>query len=213
MAVTCRNIIKGALQKLGVASNAMPITSDQADDGLGSLQSMYQELVSGGAFGRLNDVVVLDTTYSANEFERVACQNVLGVTVTLPDIITTEPTTSYPGAGTADYGFRSSTPLLPRPPIDGSVIQVTDLYSDFSELFIFDSHSQRWVLIEGLALTDEAPLSTRYREGITCKLAAILAPDYSRPVPASVVAGVTAFHSALSGKRDSAVRNIQMPYF
>lgn len=221
---TCRDLIKRSLRKLGAIAAGQEPTADMATDALVSLQSLYLELIGQGVFGRQFDITITDATYTANEQERILCDNLSGVTITLPDQITAPPWwcgygdgywSGYGGWWGPDYGVGwLSNCVYPRPPRDGALVTLTDLLSDFSQNYIYDSQIGRWTLIQGLTLNSDAPFYARYQEGIACKLAEILSPEYpALPLNPQVLKGANQFNSAISHRWDAPRTAVAVPFF
>jgi len=222
MAVTVRQIVRGALKKLGVLAIGREPTAAEAQDALEALQGLYRELVGLGVFGRLVDVLVKTDTYNAREQERVVCDLQGGVTVTLPETITqsllvSQPyyrSYSDPWATDWDYGHGGFSPEpLPRPPRDGACIVIADVYSDCEEYYVYDANRAYWVRLDGLTLDTQAPLSGRYQNGLTAVLAMRLAAPFGVE-PSPVLQGeANAFRYSISMKNDRSRRETVAEYF
>lgn len=154
---TCDELVRGAFRRAGISLDLAEVRPREMDRGLQVLQDIYLELVAGGAFGRFNDVAV-DGNYEAEEQDRILVTTVDAVTVILPETVTPEDGEE-------------------RPPLDGSVVMVTDVASTIRETYIYDAAYAAWTLIEGLALSGFAPLSIRYRSGLEAKLAVRLSEE------------------------------------
>ena len=216
---TCRNVIKGALKKLGALAMGREPTAAQSEDALEVLQSLYRELAGQGVFGRLQDVLVTTATYTAREQERVVCDSLSGQTITLPETITQDLLDSAPydtcGPGYSDYGWGHPVyDVLPRPPRDGAMIVVADIRSDFEKTYLYDANRAYWVLIDGMTLDTEAPLTGRFDNGIKAKLALRLWTHYSKdPASEQIQSEVNTFHYLISMKGDRQSRPVQAEYF
>jgi hypothetical protein len=154
---TCDELVKGAFRRAGISRDLDEVRPREMDRGLQVLQEIYLELVAGGAFGRFNDVAV-DDDYTAEEQDRILVTTEDAVTVTLPETVTPEDGEE-------------------RPPLDGSVVMVTDVASTTRATYIYDAAYAAWTLIEGLTLSGFAPLSIRYRSGLEAKLAVRLSEE------------------------------------
>lgn len=163
---TCSELVKGAFRRAGISRDLDEVRPREMDRGLQVLQDVYLELVAGGAFGRFNDVLV-DDDYAAEEQNRILVTTEAAVTVTLPE--------------TVDDDLVGD-----RPPLDGSVIMVTDVASTTRATYIYDAAYAAWTLIEGLAIGDFAPLSVRYRSGLEAKLAVRLSEENGMAVTAEL---------------------------
>lgn len=223
MSITCRDLINRSLRKLFVVASGRNATGSQAQDALDALLSLYKEFVGQGVFGRLNPVIITATTYSARENERVVCNNAAGVTVTLPDTITVNLLRENPyyvsyddigsTAGGYDYGRGYPTEVIPRPPRDGSVITVTDMFSTLDLTWIYDAPPARWISIDNLGLSDNAPLTGRYANGLAAILAVRLASEYAVTPTQFVVSEANLGRSQLSSRYDRQYRPVVASYF
>lgn len=223
MSITCRDLTKRSLRKLFVLASGREPTGSQAQDALDALLSIYKEFVGQGVFGRLNPVIITASTYSARENERVVCNNASGVTVTLPDTITldllreTPYYLSYDDLGTTasgyDYGRGYPTEVIPRPPRDGAIITVTDLFSTLDLTWIYDGPGARWISIDSLTLSDIAPLTGRYANGLAAILAVRLAPEWSVTPSPLVLSEANSGRSMLSARYDRQYRPVVASYF
>jgi hypothetical protein len=212
--IVIRDIVKGAMKKLSVLPMGRDPTAAQGEDALLQLQDLYRELVGLGVFGRLNDVLVQTDTYDANENERVVCDNPTGVTVALPEIITSNGSNALPPYDpcACDYG-RGSCETLPRPPRDGTAIVVVDVFSDCEEYYVYDANRAFWVRLDGLTLDDKAPLANRYANGLMAKLALRLASSFGRQPTPLLIGEVNSFHYEISHKADRSRRPVVAEYF
>lgn len=154
---TCEALIKGAYLRAGVTRDIDEVRPRQMDRGLQVLQDVYLGLVGSGGFGRFKDVNVA-ADYTAYEQDRILVTTEDAVTVTLPE------TTDDPDEGI-------------RPPRDGSVVMVTDVYSADRSTYVYDAAGALWTGIEALTLTDTAPLAIRYRAGLEARLAVRLSEE------------------------------------
>lgn len=150
MTHTCRDVINLALKKLGVLRSAGQATTSDAADALASLQSWYKELITQGAFGRVRSVIAT-TDVEAKVGQHIANTSATPITVTLP----------VEGPW---WWYEATTPR------DLSVVVSTDL-TDTRLTHIYDAQIQRWVDVETLSMTDEAPLSSRGYDGLASVLA------------------------------------------
>lgn len=220
MPITVRTIVKGAMKKLGVLPIGREPTSPQAQDALEALQALYRELVGQGVFGRLYDVLVTTATYSAREQERVVCDLVSGVTVTLPETITQSLIDSAPyrcftyDVNAPDYGRGCwSSEVFPRPPRDGACIVVADVNSSLEKYYLYDANRAYWVLLDSLTLDSTAPLSARYQNGLEAVLSERLADPFGVDVPKQATAQANTFRHSISMKLDRSRRPVIAEYF
>lgn len=207
MAVTCRTIIQRALSKLGVLRVGGEPSAAEAAEGLSVLESMFQEWVNAGTFGRIWPVNV----GSAATFD--AGGNV-HYSVTTPEAVMIELPATMPWNGCwfwrpeRDYGWG-----LPawegwgvNVPQDLTVVSITDQYGFGRATYIYDGPVQRWVKLEGLTLDDEAPLSARNSDGLASVLAIRLSDVYGESPQPATIGAASRFRIALvtnHGKPDT----------
>lgn len=212
-----REVIKGAMKKLTVLPIGREPSAAQAADGLVALQAIYRELIAQGVFGKLVDVLVTSTTYSARENERVVIDMPGGCDVTLPKQITQDliGASPYPASAASgwDYGRGCYTDRLPRPPRDGSAIVIADMNSDLEKYYLYDGNRAFWVGIDELDFNDRAPLAARYENGLKAKLGVRLASSYGRQVTPVLQGEVNTFHHMISHKNDRARGPVAAEYF
>ncbi|MFC0304396.1 hypothetical protein [Rhizorhabdus histidinilytica] len=68
---SCRDIVNGALRKLGkLGAGREPRLAD-SQDALEALRGLYRSLITSGAFGRLADIIPTGETYTAGENQRI----------------------------------------------------------------------------------------------------------------------------------------------
>lgn len=204
---TCQEISTRALQKLGiVGAGATPNAADNAL-ALSALRAVYQKLITGGAFGRLFDVIPNTAMYQANERERIVHDG--AVTVTLPLEIPYYRETD-------DYGHVTYTgdESYVRPPRDLSVISVVNTTTANSLDYIYDSRVRNWVEINALTGSSYAPLSQRDENGLTCLLAMNIADEFGQQPTQLMVKAAYEFQTALSHNWSQAGEVLQRPdYF
>jgi hypothetical protein len=205
---TCRAIIRQAMQITGVLGRREPDT-DEADSGLAALQSLYDEWIGEGRFGRLINKLVDESPYEAQENERVAYSGSGSLSVTMPATITTGPSPSYP-----EYGSETVAATTPRTPRDCSVIVVVGLDDDENEqAFLYEANRGAWVDLKALALGDYAPLSSRGQYGLASCLAKKIASYDGQGVPAQAEAAALRFMGALSDRFGSQREVQQASYY
>lgn len=156
---TCSDIIKGAFRRSGMSRDVDEVRPREMDRGLQVLQDVYMGLVASGAFGRFNDVLVTDD-YDAKEQDRILVNTTSSVTISYPQTVEED---------SAEGGY--------RPPLDGSAIITTDVYSTDIVVHVYDATYAAWTPIEGLALASYAPLSSRYRAALEARLAVRLCEE------------------------------------
>lgn len=170
---TVGDVVRLALKKLGVLrSGGEPTTSDAADSAA-SLISWYQECINKGTFGRVGNLVVSQAV-EATAYPNVHInETVSGVTIELPDTVPYDYW--YTWRPCRDYGWGLNVPLGGEPtsnvPRDKSVIMVTSKLNDTRATYLYDGTIQRWMRLDNLVLTSEAPLSARGYDGLASLLA------------------------------------------
>lgn len=178
---TVRDIGTLALRKLGVLRSGGEMKAADAQECLDSLTSFYNECIGMGTFGRVWNVPISTAgtiTSGANQHINVLTED--AVTVDLP---TTLPACHWDTwRPCRDYGWGLNVPLggdtglnVPR---DKSVVMVTDQFGAGRATYIYDGTVQRWMRVDTLALTDEAPLSARGADGLAAVLAMRLVDQF-----------------------------------
>lgn len=183
---TIRGVITRALKKLSVIRGNGQPTADQAADGLASLASLYQELITNGTCGRIQSVPI------DRAFEGVAGYN-QHISVVTDEAVSIELPATMPRYWCCnwrphrDYGWGLTVPYndgLMTPP-DLAVVRVTDQFGPSRATYIYDDPIQRWVRVDDLDITvdnevlnREAPLSARNPDGLAAMLAMRIADEY-----------------------------------
>lgn len=183
--VTCRDIIKRALQQARIVPLGRDPSAKEAEAGLSALQGIYDGWFASGMFGRLKDV---DATgaYVAEEGERITG----AATVTKPTQVDDE-----------------SSPTGKRPPYElSAIVNVTAganwLWTDGA-----------WVNCSGLTLDGIAPLASRDKEGLSSLLAAYLAEGFGQSVGPKTEARGIRFQGNVSHKFGSTQPEPVAEYF
>ena len=190
---TCEALIKGAFRRAGISRDIDEVRPRDMERGLQVLQDVYLGLVGSGAFGRMKDVEV-DADYTAYEQDRILVTTQDSVEIILPE------TTDDPDEGV-------------RPPRDGSVVMVTDVYSADRVTYIYDASGALWAGIEALTLTDTAPLAIRYRAGLEARLAVRLSEENGMAVTPLLLKQEAQGISALLHRFDAPETQTQATYF
>lgn len=197
---TVGDVVRLALKKLGVLRPGGEPKAADAADSAASLISWYQECINKGTFGRVGDLVVSEAT-EATAYPNVHINEMVsGVTINLPDTVPYDYW--YTWRPCRDYGWGLNAPLGGDPgvnvPRDKSVIQITSKLDDTRATYIYDGTVQRWMRIDTLALTSEAPLSARGFDGLASVLATRLidfyGPDLLSP---STIQSANSYKTAL----------------
>lgn len=171
---TARDVITLALKKIGVLRSGGEASAADAADAMASLASLYEEWISQGTFGRIQDIPIVrsgNVTAGVNQHINVLTDE--EVSIELPAIVCYNYW--YTWRPSRDYGWGLSVPLggdegynVPR---DKSVIRITDQFGQSRATYIYDGTIQRWMRLDTLSLTDEAPLSARGFDGLASVLA------------------------------------------
>lgn len=170
---TARDVITLALKKIGVLRSGGEASSADATDAMASLVSLYEEWTAQGAFGRVGDIVVSQPG-TATAYPNVHVnETVTGVTIDLPQTVPYDYW--YTWRPHRDYGWGLNVPLggedgynVPR---DKSVIRITSSENTTRATYLYDGTVQRWMRLDTLVLSDEAPLSARGFDGLASVLA------------------------------------------
>ena len=183
---TCNDVIRRALHMTGIVALGDVPSADEAEFGMEALQAMYDAWVEGGMFGRLSDVYKT-VDYEAKEQERVISP---AATITLPVTVDSVE------------GERAPRELACIVRIIGGV-QTSQIY-----------HKGAWVTLNGLELTDEAPLSDRGAFGLSAALALMIAETFQQgAVSGSVAAMARQFLGGLSLKLGATPRPSETVYY
>lgn len=176
---TARDITNGALRKIGkLAGGREPRTQD-ASDALEALRGLYRQLINSGAFGRLRDVVPTGAAYTAGENERVFRNSDATLEITLPELVRRDqPCGPLPYDEEEAYYPNGIVDNAMRPPRDCSVVAISDAFTAQTVHYIYDGQQRLWTSIDGLALTDTAPLSDRDPEGLKSLLAMQIVDEF-----------------------------------
>ena len=193
---TCSDIIKGAFRRAGVSRDLDEMRPREMDRGLQVLQDIYLGMVGSGLFGRMADVEIA-ADYTAREQDRILCDTNGDITITLPKTI--EDDSEEDGV---------------RPPRDGAIIIVSDVYSADFVVYVYDATYAAWTAISQLTLASFAPLSIRYRAGLEARLAVRLAEENGVQVTAELRRQEFQGMSALSHRFDGPSRPVEpISYF
>src|SRR6185503_11866002 len=142
---TCLDSISSAMRLARIIASGETPDADEAEDGMDCLQALYDHWRTNGLFGRLEDVY-LTADDTAEEGKRYYVPN--GVTLT------------------------DATSVIDA----GCTRQARDL-GLYETLLSDGTHSAKlydrtaWISLMGLAQTDEAPMSSRGRIGLSACLA------------------------------------------
>lgn len=172
---TCRDVVTRALQMSGVVRLGRDPKAAEAEAGMVSLQSLYDEWVSGGMFGRLTDLYKT-ASYTANEGERITAD---GATITIPDTITND----------GDE----------RAPRQFACVVVVENGAATNYVY----HDGDWRTVSGLTLNDDAPFATISVDGLAGALAERIVSTFGGDLTVGAARAAKAFKTALSYKLGS----------
>lgn len=169
---TVRSVINGALRKLGIVGGTgrRSATNQEFADCLAILASVYRTLITGGAFGRMRDVVPRGD-YVAGENQRVFRRYNEQQEILLPDLVSWCGTHGYTGCVEPIERFPTG-PLVPscdygRKPYgihdlndrrtirDGSVVTLVDEFTGDILEAIYDGQRKVWFTLSDLDLNEE----------------------------------------------------------
>lgn len=184
---TCRDVITGALRKLGELGVGDQPSQQDAATGLAALQNMFDAWATGGMFGPLTDVYK-SSAYAARAGERVRSTT----TVTLP----TYQDETVMDVGDAPYGTNQ--------PVDRSLIVVVNPTTGVRQTNLWDAWRGQWVRIEALTLSSECLLSALGKDDLACCLAKSMADEVNASVGAQTELRAAKFVQRLTQRRDSA---------
>lgn len=213
---SCQDVINRAARKLNVIPLGATLSSDESNNALTILQSVYLELVGWGAFGRENDCMSCGD-WTALPQTRIRMNNPAGE-VTVPDIV---PASIYwprwwnPSWGEGSYLFWPIWPTGPRcvAPRDLSVVTVVDpSCGGVAHTYIYDAYVGRWSPLDALELTDEAPLSRRWFEPLANILAGRLATDYGQEIPPALQLAISNGLTAMTMRFGEATQPVVSEY-
>lgn len=208
---TCQALIKRALRMLGQLNSGREPPANEAADCLEALKGLYKHLVATGTFGRLHDVLA-SASLTAGENQRIVNTSGGAITITLPtQVYDCDTFDARGGCGPWDYGFINQVVTGMRPPRDHSVVVEAGTVPITN---IYDADLAAWVVIDNLALTDEAPFTQKLETGMAALLAVHIAPEYGDAAPSPIVlTGAGACMSALSNRADSPADVSASEYF
>lgn len=183
---TCRDIVSRAFQQAGIVAIGRSPSAAEADYAMEALQSLYDQWIEGGMFGRLSDVYTT-VNYTAKEGERVIAPT--AITVTLPTTLDDDYDPRAPYALTAIVTILNGTQT--------NYMRVKGA----------------WVSVSGLTLDSEAPLAHIDRHGLSAVLGMVLTEAFGVQ-PGPVLNRMAAnFTRALSFKFGSSQPPRQAEYF
>lgn len=210
---SARDIVNGALRKIGKLAGGREPRAQDSSDALEVLRGLYSQLINSGAFGRLRDVVPTGASYMAGENERIFRNSDVTQSIDLPQLVQRdhfgplpydmEPV-SYP-SGDIDNAV--------RPPRDCAVVAISDAFTGITAEYLYDAQRRTWVALLDLGLADPAPLADRDAEGLKCMLAEQLADEFGGTLGEMTVRGAQHFRAALMMRYSSPATVGQTVYF
>lgn len=177
---TCKNLIDGALRKLGVLASGRSATDQEYEDCMDTLRGVYNNWITGGTFGSLREVTSTADSYTAFPGEHI--YRFAGQEINLPDQIPYDPYIRGDDYGWGPRGVITQQTNNQISPPDGSVVRISDNDSGNTATWVFDGQIKNWTAIEDLLLNDEAPLSTRDVNGFKAYLAILFAEEFAMEV-------------------------------
>jgi len=183
-----RDIVNGALRKLGrLGGGREPRLADQQDT-LSALVGLYRSMIASGAFGRVHDLIATGATYTATPNTRIYRREEEVGQIVLPSVVDR----GWWGVWDCwDRSFNSHVYddlvldvnyVAPAcgitTPRDGSVVIINDACSGLTRDFLYDGATQKWQMIDGMALDAEAPRSHADPQGLMAVLAMEVADQF-----------------------------------
>lgn len=193
MAATCLDIITSALKLARVIPSGGAPSAAETEDGMDCLQSLYDEWVAGGMFGKLADQY-LTASDTAQEGHRYLLAS--GVTLTEPITISAEDS--------ADGVARQPRDLALYESLTDTGTRTVRLYD-----------RTQWVDLLDLASADIAPLSSRGKMGLAACLATsgAFASMFGSVSDPDVRAAANRFRASLSYKLGTTRDRTASEYF
>lgn len=206
---TCADIVRMGMAQIRLLRGGESPSGQEGEDGLVVLQSMYDQMVTDGMFGRLYDTIP-SAAYTAQEQDRVI--NDGNYVITLPLTITpTIPSGSYYPLWPENRTWAYYSSSVPRPPLDLSLIEV--VANNAVQRNLYDNLTRAWVRIDSLALTDTAPLANRGAIGLAAAFVDTWANQFGEQIDPVTAKNVVKFKWGISAKyEDERVAN-RTPYF
>lgn len=169
--VTCRDIVARAMKMAGILGQGEMPEAEELDSGMTVLQSMYDQWLAGGMFGRLLDAYQ-DGDYEAKANQRVYVNEGIG---TLPDFTELNDTD--------ECRWR-----------DLAAVEIYD--TNGRRAYVWDRDA--WVRIDNLLPGDDAPLAMRGANGLAACLAVYYAEEYGAQIGAGAALQARNFKFSLA---------------
>ena len=183
-------------------------TGNEMEDGLRSLQGMYDGWVNTGLFGRLNDTIA-SSDYTALEQDRVL--NDGGYVITLPLVYNNQTQGTYYPTWPDERVWSALQTTAARSPRDLSCVEVVE--AGLGKRYLYDAHSRAWLPITSLDIPNYAPLSDRGSTGFVSCLAQKLADDFGATPSPGVEREASLFKWGLSSRYSSTRVAAMQDYF
>lgn len=211
---TARDIVNGALRKIGkLAGGREPRTQDSTD-ALEALRGLYRQLINSGAFGRLRDVVPTGAAYTAGENERVFRNSDVTLSITLPELVRRDtPCGSLPYDEEETYYPNGVIDNAMRPPRDCSVVVISDAFTAQTVEYIYDGQQKLWTPVDGIELDSVAPLSARDPEGLKGLLAMQIVDEFGGQLGEMTTRQALNYQTALISRYSSSATVGRSEYF
>lgn len=196
---TCRDVVNGALRKIGrLGAGREPRLAD-SQDALEALRGLYRSLINSGAFGVLRDVIPTGSSYTACENERIFRNSDATLQIDLPQVVARDWCGPRPYDEECDCSAQTNpTAANQRPPRDCSVVVICDAFTATTVEYLYDGQQKLWVPLSGLELTSEAPLAYRDPEGLKCLLAMQIVDEFGGVMGEMTARNGLAFQSSLT---------------
>jgi hypothetical protein len=211
---TCSSIINRALRKLGRLGAGRDARQQDAQDALDALRGLYSSWVASGAFGRMSDIIV-NADATAGENQRIVRPADVTAEITLPEAYDSAqgyPPPPYGQAWQSPVLFEGINPNI-RPPRDGASVSVIDQATGTAQSWLYDGFVKRWVSIDSLTLTSEAPISGADPEGLAACLAVEVADQFSADIPPATVRAAARFMWSMTNRASQPREIGQGAYF
>ena len=214
---TCLDIVNSALRKIGRLESGREAPTVDRDDAFEHLKGMYRQLISQGAFGRLQDVIPTGN-FTAFENQRIFRNSDATLSITLPQTVRNSTFwNSY-----SIYGIYAQEPvpavlnarnLDVRTPRDCSVVVIVDAFIPGTFDFIYDGQTKAWQGLYDLALTTEAPLSFRDPTGLAAYLAVQIVDEFTGELGAATQRQASGFGMQLTSRFSAPSETVAGVYF
>lgn len=187
---TCRDIITRALQMATIIPLGVQPSAKESALGMEVLQSLYDGWVAVGMFGTLKDV------YTAVDAAALENQRIThpGVTITIPETLGID-------------GQEGDE----RPVHDLALIEIFNTVTDVRTVQLWDRNA--WVVLTGLVLDTDAPLSARGSIGLSAVLAQLLCGAFGVETNRSIETLARTFLTGIMWKRATSQTADTAEYF